>query len=122
MKDTVDIKTVATQRAIATLKALGAQMKVIMPDGSEYGELKVLTEEPRLKKGERYGYGSIKAHIEAFISDTAVGDVREVPVDRFDLNTIQRGISSYSASAWGTGSAVTMQRPDKGAVEVFRVS
>lgn len=122
MKDNVDIKTLATQRAIATLKALGAKMKVIMPDGSEFGDLKVVIEEPRMKRGERYGHGTIKAHVETFIGDMAVSDVREVPVDRFDLYTIQRGISSYCASTWGNGSAITMQPPANGTVEVLRVS
>ena len=117
MKQTLDVKTIALNRAIQLLTSLGAQFKVIMPDGGEFGALEAV----QPKKGTKYGYGVLREHVRPIMLDMKVGDVVELPIAHMDAISVQAAAGSYAADAWGPGSIMSTQRKDRAAVEVMRV-
>lgn len=121
MRDQLDVTTITLHRALKLLDALGAQYKVIMPEGDGYGTLNVVTEPEKPKKGSRYGYGELRRYYKPLIEAMEPGDVTLVPVDRFDLASLAGGISSLGFELWGYDNCVVTQRRDLEAVQVMRV-
>lgn len=118
MKTTVDVKTIALNRAVALLSSLGAQYKIIMPDGGTYGALEVV--EPK-KPGAKYGHGVLRNHARQHMVNMVQGDVIQVPVDNLDVDSVQTAIANYARHNWGLGSVVTSRSIDRLHVEVLRV-
>jgi len=120
MRDQLDIRTITLQQVLKLLGALGAQYRIIMPEGDSYGTLEVITEPVRPKKGSRYGWGSLRAYYRPLIEAMEVGEDIIVPVDRFDMLSLATGISDLVASKWGKGNGKVNQREDLNAVQVMR--
>lgn len=118
MKTNIDVKTVALNRALALLGSLGAQYKIILPDGGgEYGELEAVAP----KKGTKYGYGALRDHVRPVMQDMKPGDVVDVPVGAFDPVSIQSSVGSYASDEWGAGAIVSTLRRADNVVQVLRV-
>jgi hypothetical protein len=119
MKTSLDVKAMALQRSLQILNSLGARYKVITDDGAEYGDLKV---NYSTRKPSRYPLGSIRNYYGPIIKDMQVGDVKEVGVAQFDLDTLQSGIGSFAGRLWGNGSIVTQRDFEKKCIQVFRIA
>lgn len=119
MKTTLDVKTIALNRAIALLGSLGAQYKIILPDGAgEYGTLEVAAPS---KPGAKYGYGVLREYVKLHMDSMKPGDVKAVPVDGFDFDSIQSSVANYAHKVWGHGSIVSTRQKALNVVEVLRV-
>lgn len=118
MKTDVEIKRVVLERAINMLQALKAQYKIILNDGSEFGELEVVKSN---RRPLRYPLGALRDYYSPFIKDMNVGDVVVVPIGDFDIDSIQGGICSFAGTTWGLKSVVTHRLPDENTVEVMRL-
>jgi len=121
MKETIDIRTVALNRAITLLDSVGAQYKIIAPDGGEFGELIAAPPRSGGRAPLEHPYGDISAYYQPLVEGMEIGDVVQVPISRFSLKAIQGGVASFAGAMWGAGSVMTQQRPDEGLVDVFRI-
>ncbi len=117
----MDLKTIAVQRAINLLNSSGAKYKIVMPDGSEYGELQIAAPEKQ-KRERRYPMGYMRSYYRPLIENMKPGDIVRVPVSEFDLESLQSGLCAYASANWGNQSAITRRAPEHNAVEIMRVS
>lgn len=119
MKTNLDVRTVALNRAIQYLDSLGAQYKIILQDGSEYGKLEAAV--PKATRApSRYPRGFVREHCRSVMSVMQKGDVVEVPLGDFDLDSIQNGACSLASDLWGNGSVITHKKELANCVEVLR--
>jgi hypothetical protein len=117
MKQTIDVKTAALNRAVQLLVSLGAQYKIITADGAEYGELVAAAP----KNGARYGYGVLRDHCRSFMETMNIGDVANVPWDGFDVDSVQASVGGYAYDKWGAGSVMSTRGTGNSTIEVMRV-
>lgn len=120
MKTALDIRMVALQRALQYLNSCNAKYKIIAEDGSEYGTLEVVKNQPP-KRQLAYPVGMLRNYYGPYIQNMNVGDVVLVPLGQFDFDRLQGGIGSLSNKLWGNGSVITRRDPVRNAIEVLRV-
>ena len=104
------------------LEASGAQFKVISPDGTEYGALKV--EAPRKKKmNPNREYGELRAYYDQYMNYNApVGTVIQIPKDpRYSSEEIRGGVCAKLSTRWGKGTYTTAVAKN-GTVEIMRIA
>lgn len=118
MKDVVDIRMVPIQRAIRFLDGVGAEYKIILADGSEYGTLLAVKEGKRKFLHPR---GTVRNYYRPLIQHMKVGDVVSVPIGDFSFDSIQNGIGSFAGENWGNGSVITRRDVEKRCIEVLRI-
>jgi hypothetical protein len=116
------IITVTIDRALKMLDACGAQYKVILSDGTEYGTLEVVDPKPqrhRRTRGDR-PYGALGAHVKPYLQhNTKPGDVLSIPFGEFEPSHVRGAVAAYLSSMWGRGTYTTATAPN--AVEVLRL-
>ena len=103
----LDIQKTTIQKLVNVLVAVKADFKIMLPDGTEYGEL--VTQTKRKAKDDRHrGYiykrGETKAYYEPLVRDLGVGDAVLVPFDRFDPVILTGNVGSYAGDVWGAGN------------------
>jgi hypothetical protein len=103
----LDIQKTAIEKLVNVLVAVKAEFKIILPDGTEYGELMVQTK--RKAKGNRHrGYiykrGETKSYYEPLVRDLAIGDAVLIPYDRFDPVILTGNVGSWAGDVWGAGN------------------
>lgn len=120
-------KVTALIRALNTLKTLDAKFKIVMPDGAEFGELKIVREAApvaapapvqqfRFPAPKRAKY---KHLFENKLAHMKVGDVAVIDVPAGVSGGHLRGsVSSHCCDLWGNGAYQTTLRGDK--VHVLR--
>lgn len=116
------VVTKTIQNAVRMLEASGAQFKVISPDGTEYGVLKV--ESPRKKKmNPDREYGELRAYYDRFIDYNApVGTVLQVPHNpKYKPEEIRGGLCAKLTTRWGKGTYTTAVAKN-GTVEIMRIA
>lgn len=118
-----DLRIVAVHRAINWLNSSGVKYKIVMPDGTEYGELQLAPPAPPdgPKRARRYPLGAARSYYAPLIKDMKPGDIVRVPVGVFDLESLQSGICAYASANWGNQTAITRRAPEHNAVEIMRV-
>ena len=109
-------------RALMTLKAMNAEYKVILPDGTQFGDLEVQVKpEPKKKRPCKYPRGTLNNYVRDFMKDMIVGDLVEIPVGEFLITEVQTAACNYSLTEWGKGCLTTAQNADKSAIEAMRL-
>lgn len=119
MKDIVDVRTIAIQKAMRFLDSVGAQYKIIAADGSEYGDLIVVK---AAKRKLVYPLGAVRNYYKPMIENMKIGDVVSVPIGEYGFVRIQNGIGSFAGNHWGNSSVITRQDLENNCVEVLRVA
>jgi hypothetical protein len=103
----LDIQKTAIEKLVNVLISVKAEFKIILPDGSEYGELMVQTKR-KAKDNKHRGYiykrGETKSYYEPLIRDLAVGAAVLIPYDRFDPTILSSNIGSYAGDVFGVGN------------------
>lgn len=111
----MDIKTKAFNQAINTLKALGAQFKVIAADGQEYGELEVVVPKARTRRHDVYASTNHLAKIQAM----QIGEVEVLTApEGEDVKKFRSAVCGAAGRFFGNGNYVTSVNSD-GAVELL---
>lgn len=118
MKNNVDVRTVALQRAIQLLNSLGAQYKIITAGGEEYGTLQAVK---IAKRKLEFPMGAVRNYFVPLIKDMKVGDVLTVPAAEYGVERMQNGICAYATYTWGNKSVITRRDVDKNEIEVMRI-
>jgi hypothetical protein len=114
----MSIKEKTIERFVTQLINLGCQLKVITPEGTEYGDLVVTL--PR-KRGP---YVRVLPYIDykTAVDNLKVGDVAELDCpEAITLDSLQSSLSSYGSKLYGMGSIVTARRKGTRILEVLRV-
>jgi hypothetical protein len=110
----LDIQKTTIEKLVNVLIAVKAEFKIILPDGSEYGELAAQTKR-KAKDNRHRGYiykrGETKAYYEPLVRDLGVGDAVLVPYDRFDPTVLSGNIGSWAGDTWGPGNYSTSKGP-----------
>ena len=106
---------IAIKRAISLLKTFKCRYYVIAPDGTNYGDPSLVL---KRKKGEKYGHGNLKKHVEKYLEDIALGQVKTVQIENFDMKSIRSAICSFMHLKYGTGTYNSFMNPDKKSVDV----
>lgn len=113
---------IAVDRALTLLRAASAKYKIVLPDGTEYGTLEVAAPKPaRKKRPTKFPFGEQRAYLARFLPGLMPGESVKVPVDKYDIESLQSGISAYGVKMWGNGNAITARDKEGQYVEVLRV-
>lgn len=115
-----DIQRKELTRVLKFVESLGCKYKIITDDGEEFGSLEVAH-----PKGTRsplkYAYGEIanwyKPHVNL---NAGVGVVQEIPLGKFEAETIRGGLCSWLTKEWGKDTYVTAITDNH--VELMRTS
>lgn len=112
------IKVNAIEAAVRTLTNLGCQLKVITPDGVEFGELAVAQAKTKsvtnhfVQTGYREAVGGLK-----------IGDIATILWDDFtSIENLRAAMNSYGIRAFGKGSCTTDIDRVNGSVTILRVA
>lgn len=109
------------QKALAVIKASGAQYRIVMPDGTHYGTLPYTAPQPEKKRRNlRHPYGALKGHYFPYVKDLQPGGYVEVPWGAFLPGPLMSAISAWGCHLWGTGKIITAINRDKKCIEVMR--
>jgi hypothetical protein len=116
----MQVQQIALDRALKSLDVLGAQYRVILPDGSSYGTLEVMPERKRAARS--FEYGEITAYFLSQVESMQPGDCISISGDKFGPEQVRKTISAWAARHWGPGSVITSVTREANIVEVLRVS
>lgn len=105
----------ALSNMLKGLQTLGCNFIVVDSDGEkhEHGDV--------AERVFKFRYGELINYYTPFVKDLNPGDSVEIPADKYPLDKIQSGVGSILSKAWGNGSYITAQNPDKNVLEVLRV-
>jgi len=108
-------------KALAILQAIpDVKFLVVMPDGKEYakGNLQSM----KGKRGPpKHPFGSARFHYKPYLADLQIGNLIEIPYEKFDVQSLRSGISAHCCTIWGKGSAITAVNRSKKCIEVLRM-
>ncbi len=118
-----DIQIQAAEKAIRLLKAAGAQYKVIFDDGTEFGDLEVVTKKKRTRVCS-IPSGTMAALYKSAMDNAQVGDVLSFSFTDIDKLGVPRksfrsAASAYASATWGNGSYTSTWAKD--AFEILRI-
>lgn len=108
--------------AVRKLKASGCQFKVVAPDGTEWGDLKV--EQPKKKiQNPNRPHGALRNYYDQFVDYTApVGTVIQIPKHPvYTTEEIRSGVCAKLSTHWGKGTYTTAVSK-AGVVEILRTA
>ena len=111
-------KQIAVHRAIDLLNAAGAVYEVHF-EGKVHGELP--KQEKQKGRKLKYGWGTLTHYVAPFLKPLPVGGTATIPVDKYDLNTLQGTATSWAAATWGAGNYVSRRDREKQVLELLRV-
>ena len=113
-----EVQNTAFNRALKLLDAAGAEYAIKF-DGEVHGTLTLAPE--RKGKPSLYRRGETHSYFWPLVKDIQVGEVREVPLDRFDGPTLSSNISSACVRTFGVGCSIVSLQKAKGVVAVLRI-
>lgn len=116
------VQQIALTRALALLKSINAQFKIITPEGEEHGELEVVIPKERRRTRGPYEYGALTRYVAPLLEKVQTADAVEIPFGEFDGERLRGAVSAYAVSLWGKGSAITAVNKERSVVELLRVS
>lgn len=117
------IQQIAFDRAINTLTGLNAQYKIILPDGTEYGDLQVLPPaKPRKRSASLHPAGSLTKHFMPYIKDMPPGGAAKVPMFEFNPVNLRGSMAAWCNKHWGAGASITTLDHVGKCVEIVRLN
>jgi hypothetical protein len=111
-------------KAIVILQAMPAvKFVIVLPDGATItqGDLQLQKTKQRTRNF-KYPVGSVCQYYKPYVADLQVGQMVEIPFDKFDPEPLRSGIASHCSKFWGNGSAMTAINRSKKCVELLRVA
>lgn len=111
---------IAIDRAITLLRSLKAQYKIILPDGTEYGELTVA--KAKAKRTFKHPHGMMSAYFQPLVKDMKPGDVLVIDASIYGPVDLRATLSGWCSARWGKGNVITSINHETNSVEVLRVA
>lgn len=119
MSDVPEIVKHAVQRMIATIGTYG-KFKIILNDGTEYGDLSVAIDKPVKRHKVNNG---ITDYVRPFLLDTKAGEVAVIPpTQQFSSASVSATATAKASQMWGNGSYQSMTNRANGNIELLRLS
>lgn len=107
------------KRAVALLEGMKCSYAIIDPLGNKHGLLDI---KDRPQRGARkFPHGERSAYVRAFLTEMKVGDVVDIPFDKYEAMDVQSSTSSAAHKLWGKGSITTTINRSKRVVELLRI-
>ena len=101
-----DIQRKEFSRVLKFVESLGCSYKIITDEGEEFGTLEVAP--ARTRRPLVYKYGEISNWYRPFIDvDVGIGVVQQIPLGKFNAETIRGGLCSWLTREWGKDTYVT---------------
>ena len=113
-----EVQNIAFNKALKLLDAVGAEYAIKF-DGEVHGTLTLSPE--RKGKPRLYQRGETHSYFWPLVKDIQVGEVREVPLNRFDGPTLASNISSACVRTFGVNCSIVSLQRAKGVVAVLRI-
>ncbi len=120
----LDIQKTAIARLIKALDGAGANYKIILPDGTEYGTLEtkpVKKVKPKSSRASPYPRGELAGYIAPFLADLPVGGVASVPYDKYPGTLLAARCYSAGFDSWGKGNCMGSRNDKTKVVEIMRL-
>lgn len=117
----VQLQTV--DRAVAFLNAAGVSYKVILPDGTEYGDLEVVVHKKRTRT-QRVVHGTMVALYKDKITQAKVGDVVQIAIKDIEavgatVLALRSAATACASVTWGNGTYASVTTDTH--VELLRI-
>jgi hypothetical protein len=113
---------VVTADVLRKLSLVKAQYKIILPDGTEFGDLEIVRAKSGVKRVSTVPRGFYKDIYFPVVQGMQVGDVGEIPVpEGCKQPALLAAVSAWFCSKHGNGSAKTMFNTNTGRIEVLRM-
>lgn len=113
------VKQQTLARALNMLNAIGATYAVIEEDGTKHGTLEVAETK---KRSSKYKHGELSGYASKHMSNMSVGDIQEIPFDKYTGEEVRSAAVSWACYHWGNGTVTTASIKDKQIVEVLRIA
>lgn len=114
------VEQIAIDRAITLLRSLKAQYKIILPDGTEHGEL--VATKPKAKRNSKHPHGMMSAYFQPLVKDMQPGEVLTIDASIYGPVDLRATLSGWCTTRWGKGSVITSINHKNNTVEVMRVA
>lgn len=123
----LNIQKNGVEKLLIVLKAMDAKYKIILPDGTTYGELEVADPKKTRRRtrsknapGNRYQRGETMAYYKPLLVAIPPGGAEAVPFDRFHPPTLAQNINAYAHFLWGAGNYSATRNDKNKTVDVLR--
>jgi len=117
----LDIQKKAIEQFQEVLIKAGAKYKIILEDGTQYGDLEVVEKKVIKRRSSLLPFGTISNYFKPYVEELTVGDVVSIPFDKFDPETLRGSVASWAVYKWGKGATTTMLNHESNQVEVLRL-
>jgi len=108
------------KRAIVLLDSMKCVYAILDPLGNKHGTLNI-NRPKRINKLPLHPRGQRSAYIRKHIENMSVGDVVQIPFDKFGRAAIQASVASTGLRLWGACSVTSTVIRDRQVVEVMRI-
>jgi len=98
------IKQQTLERALNMLKAIGATYAVIDEEGNKHGTLEI---SDKKKSSGKYPYGTLSTYAGKHMANMSVGDIVEIPFDKFAGEEVRSAAVSWACYHWGNGTVTS---------------
>lgn len=112
-----NVKKAALKKAMVLLNAIGVSYAIIDANGKKYGDLEIAN-----KSNKKYIHGELTDHIRTNFVELKIGEVGQMPLGKFEINEIQKCLSSYVCKVYGKGTHTTCMSKDRSSIEILRVA
>jgi hypothetical protein len=120
----LEVQKEGLKRALIILSGLGAQYKIILPDGTEYGDLVVapkVEEKKRKRKPSPYPIGALQNYFQPMLDALRPGDAVEVPAGKFDIESLRGSMTAWAGKTWGRKTFISRSDKTRNVVEFLRM-
>ncbi len=108
------------KRAIIMLDSMKCVYAIMDPLGNKHGTLNI-DGPKRIKRLPKHPHGQRSAYVRKYIESMSVGDVIQIPFDKFGGPDVQATVASTSYKIWGKGSVTSTIIQVFQVVEVMRI-
>lgn len=120
----LEVQKEGLARALNVLNGLGAQFKIILPDGTEYGDLVAAPkkeEKKRKRNPSPYPIGALQSYFQPILEALKPGAAVEVPADKFDIESLRGSMTAWAGKTWGRKTFISRTDKTKNVVEFLRM-
>ena len=117
----LDIQKKAIEQFELVLIKAGAKYKIILEDGTQYGDLEVVEKKVIKRRSSLLPFGTLSNYFKPYVANLDVGDVVSIPIDKFDPETLRGSVASWAVTNLGKGSVTTMVNHKLNQVDVLRL-
>ena len=108
------------KRAIVLLDSMKCVYAIMDPLGNKHGTLNV-NETRKNKRIPKHPHGQRSTYIRKYLESMSVGDVVQIPFDKFGGPDVQQSVGSTAWRMWGKGSVTSTIVRANQVVEVMRI-